>query len=263
MLAAPLQDALNRWCCPCVRTPGDSLADDHSYVRNPVKVGNFILLYGRRRSSFPHHCMVGPDWPFVVVVFFLIFIVNAVILYVISPLGWPPVLIGVVGALGLLGSYSVVAFSDPGIVYRNEYSENNFSPPPIPSLTYTATVSSAILPTAGDGRINADVSSKSSSSASETDVAAVDDVESGSHERLLPLASASPTLGTGSVSVHQTSIPGPPVISTPPSIAPTRVAFALERTMECGNCLLHRPMTARHCSYCKTCIKELDHHCPW
>jgi predicted amidophosphoribosyltransferase len=65
------------------------------------------------------------------------------------------------------------------------------------------------------------------------------------------------------VSVHQTSIPGPPVISVPPSVAPARVAFALERTMECGNCLLHRPMTARHCSYCKACIKELDHHCPW
>ena len=38
--------------------------------------------------------------------------------YAVSALGWPVVLIGGLGALVLIGSYCVVAFSDPGIVYK-------------------------------------------------------------------------------------------------------------------------------------------------
>ena len=34
-------------------------------------------------------------------------------------------------------------------------------------------------------------------------------------------------------------------------------------TMECGQCKIQRPNSARHCSYCQVCIDELDHHCPW
>jgi palmitoyltransferase ZDHHC9/14/18 len=36
-----------------------------------------------------------------------------------------------------------------------------------------------------------------------------------------------------------------------------------EPTIECGQCNLHRPTYARHCSYCGVCIENLDHHCPW
>lgn len=196
MLAEPIQEALQRWCCPCVNDRGDSLVDDGSFITYPRKVGGFILLYGRRKSQFPFHCMVGPDWPFVVVVFVLIFVVNIVALYLISYVGWPPVLIGGLGALILLGSYCSVAFSDPGIIYRDEYisvsTENSLNNP--------------------------------------------------AHEHV-----------GGDV---ETATPAP-------APAPHRVQFSMQRTIECGNCQLQRPTTARHCGYCKVCIDELDHHCPW
>lgn len=62
--------------------------------------------------------MVGPDWPIVLLVYVLIVVIDGVVLGVISPLGWPPVLIGIFGMIVLLTSYSFVACSDPGIIYR-------------------------------------------------------------------------------------------------------------------------------------------------
>eukprot|EP01032_Pedospumella_encystans_P008432 gene8432-10011_t len=38
---------------------------------------------------------------------------------------------------------------------------------------------------------------------------------------------------------------------------------AVPHTIECGQCDLRRPYTARHCDYCKLCVDNLDHHCPW
>ena len=38
---------------------------------------------------------------------------------------------------------------------------------------------------------------------------------------------------------------------------------SVPHTIECGQCDLRRPFTARHCEYCKLCIDNLDHHCPW
>jgi hypothetical protein len=35
------------------------------------------------------------------------------------------------------------------------------------------------------------------------------------------------------------------------------------RTIECGQCQLERPRSARHCIYCGSCCEGLDHHCPW
>ncbi|CAM9413524.1 unnamed protein product [Chrysoparadoxa australica] len=36
-----------------------------------------------------------------------------------------------------------------------------------------------------------------------------------------------------------------------------------ERLVECGACEIRRPITARHCSICRACIRDLDHHCPY
>jgi hypothetical protein len=86
----------------------------------PVRVGSSILLCGKKRSFFPFHCLVGPDWPVVILVYLLIISINVVVLAVVSPLGWPPVLIGSVGALALLYAYSAVSCSDPGIIFKND-----------------------------------------------------------------------------------------------------------------------------------------------
>lgn len=183
MIPEPTNTCLNKYFCCCVRSDDrEAMVDDNSYVRWPIRVGNFILFYGRRRSTWPYHCLVGPDWPFVIMVYFLIIVVNAGVLYWISPLGWPPVVIGIPGTLFLLITYSIVAFSDPGIVYKNDFSDIN----------------------AGD----------------------IEDPMHSSH-----------------------AIP--------------RVTFALQRSIECGNCNFQRPLTAHHCTYCKVCVNHLDHHCPW
>lgn len=244
MLSVSIQRTLNGICCPCVNTIGDPLHDDHEFVTRPIKIGEYILLYGRRKGRFPNQCLVGPDWPFVVVVFFLIIVINAVILGVISPLGWPPVLIGVIGALILLGSYSVVAFSDPGIVYRNDY-------PSHPNQTSVNQTYSLLATPTSDSQIAfVDASTNSAS----TSPHSLDDVESGGEQRLLH------SENTDSAMKNTIAQSTQPIMNMNSS---TRVSFALERTMECGNCQLNRPMTARHCSYCKACILELDHHCPW
>jgi hypothetical protein len=33
--------------------------------------------------------------------------------------------------------------------------------------------------------------------------------------------------------------------------------------MECSQCNIMRPQTARHCSFCNVCVNKLDHHCPF
>lgn len=188
MIDARAREALERWCCCCVRDT-QNLWDDGQPVSAPTRIGISILFYGKRKSRFPFHCMVGPDWPFVAGVFFLIISINIAVLYVISPIGWIPVVVGLAGAVALLVAYSCTVFSDPGIVYKNEY------------------------PSAAD--IEANASSQSNSS-------------------------------------HT------PIIANTSTVMPV-----VPHTIECGHCDLRRPYTARHCDYCKMCIDNLDHHCPW
>ena len=186
MINKEFREPLERCFCCCVSESAD-MRDDGKPVEHPTRIGISILFYGKRKSSFPFHCMVGPDWPFVVGVYMMIVGINAGVLYAIHPIGWPLVLIGAVGAIALLWAYSMTVFSDPGIVYKNDY--------PSP-----------------DDRI---------------------DVERGSN------------LTT-------------PIMKNSSSIMP-----AVPHTIECGQCELRRPYTARHCDYCKLCIDNLDHHCPW
>jgi hypothetical protein len=190
MIDARIREPLERWFCCCI---GDDrgLYDDGNPVEVPTRVGQSILFYGRRKSQFPYHCMVGPDWPFVALVFFLIISINIAVLYVISPIGWIPVIIGLVGACALLSAYSRTVFSDPGIVYKND-----FPAPHDPA-----------------------------------------DLEANRNQK----------------STLQT-----PIMTNTSTIMPT-----VPHTIECGHCDLRRPYTARHCDYCKLCIDNLDHHCPW
>lgn len=121
MINKSVRDRFDNICCLCV-SEDDSFIDDGKCVSWPTRIGGQILLYGKRKSYFPYHCMVGPDWIIVVLVYFLIIAINAIVLGVISPLGWPPVLIGLVGMACLLAAYSSVACSDPGIIYKNDFT---------------------------------------------------------------------------------------------------------------------------------------------
>jgi hypothetical protein len=130
MLAQELRVQLEAACCFFVNDEieqgKDPLVDDGLAVAWPTRVGSSLLFYGKKKSKFPFHCMAGPDWPLAMGVYFLIIIVNTGVLALISPLGWPPVLIGIFAALCLLVAFSVVACSDPGIIYKNDYKLPEF-----------------------------------------------------------------------------------------------------------------------------------------
>lgn len=89
MLSSNILNFCNNQCCYCAdnNDDNDNLIDDEKSVSKPIKIGTSYLLYGKRKSSFPFHCLVGPDWPMIILTYTLIIIVNAVILGVISPLG--------------------------------------------------------------------------------------------------------------------------------------------------------------------------------
>ena len=187
MIDSAIREPLERVLCCCVTNSAD-IRDDGKPVDGPTRIGISILFYGKRKAMFPFHCMVGPDWPLVVVVYCLIIGINAGILYAIHPIGWPLVLIGAVGAIALLWAYSLTALSDPGIVYKNDFPA--------------------------------------------------------------PEDHSDPERGT--TNLHT------PIMTNTSTIMP-----AVPHTIECGQCDLRRPFTARHCDYCKLCVDNLDHHCPW
>ena len=109
-------------CCKCcVRrslSHSEAIIDDDVFVTTPTKIGANILCYGKKKSRWPMHCHIGPDWIGVIVVYTSIIVVNIIVLAIISPIGCPVTLIGGIYALCLLYSYSVVAFSDPGVIYK-------------------------------------------------------------------------------------------------------------------------------------------------
>lgn len=86
-----------------------------------TKIKESILICGRIKSNFPFSLYIGPDWPLVLFVYFLIILVHAIVLYFTSPLGWPPIFIALVGFVVIISSYSYTVFSDPGIIYENDY----------------------------------------------------------------------------------------------------------------------------------------------
>jgi hypothetical protein len=257
MLHPQLRSFFDHYCCSCVDTRYTSyddtaMIDDNSFnYCHPKKIGNSFYFYGKRKSSFPYHCIVGPDWIMVVMVYILIVAINGVILYVVSPLGWPPVLIGAVGALSLLWVYSVVVFSDPGTVYRNDYGSI------VPATSYPPQLQTE--------------QQQRQQQQEDQHLAGGDIEEQGEHHPLhtnndLPAESHEHDLHghtpASGFPVNPTS--NVAIISAPtPAVATEPVFINGIRTMECGQCQFRRPLTARHCTYCKVCIDHLDHHCPW
>jgi hypothetical protein len=102
--------------------------DDGAFISHPTRIGGrgSIILYGKRSSFFPLHCLVGSDWPISIFVLVLIIVYNAIVLpFVYKYMRWEFLLVGILGFICLLFSYSFVAFSDPGIVFRKVRNENS------------------------------------------------------------------------------------------------------------------------------------------
>jgi len=86
-----------------------------------------IMIYGPRRSYFPFHCHVGPDWPMILLVYVLVIVINGVVLWAIHDLGYPVIIIGGIGCLIVLASYTTTACTDPGMIFEEDYSKPNTS----------------------------------------------------------------------------------------------------------------------------------------
>lgn len=241
------------------------MRDDGLYYFRPTWIAGSILCYGKRKSHFPYHCMVGPDWFMVIIVYVLMFLVNGVVLFIVSPLGYVPVIIGTVGALWLLYIFSATAFTDSGIVYSNDYTKN-----PVSTQTTIAGKSQSSS-NATPATILAD---RHSSSETEALVEVKDplhvhdhhcdhkrpsDIELVEQEHAEGLAE-----DTTSSPVVASAFPQQlPLVSNHHNMPAVPTYEETVHTMECGQCQIQRPYSARHCHYCEVCVDHLDHHCPW
>lgn len=306
MVPEDFKQCLEPIVCCCVKHPeveGMELVDDGRYVTSPEWVGSSILFWGKKRSKFPYQCFVGPDWPVVMLTYFLMIAAHVVVFAVIyKPLGWLPVLIGSITGFFLLWSFTATIATDPGIIYK---------PMPEPagaagaetgptgstgasgSGTITSTaLNTALLGSAAAANNNSKSKDKNSGGSDieegapnrgtrerggsgsgvsllpTNNIGGFQEVQSGITPAHLAAAMASgksttvappPTTATGgaSASASNSGDVGNPGAVNPPAY------HGVPSTVECGQCNLQRPYSARHCYYCNVCIDELDHHCPW
>lgn len=245
MIDFSIRNGMEHAICPSLTRPQPELRDDGKRVSKCTVIGkgdsHSILLCGKRQSYFPFHCIVGPDWPVVVLVYFLILAANLIVLPIVAPLGLPVIVIGVVGFLSLLYCYSAVACSDPGIIYEEiEVVDQTAHSPTDPVVQGTiVTLRDSSTGVAGEKDVESLVQKEPNSAE-----------EAGTEDALV---------------VQGELVSSPPVVEhASPSSAPSqrsRQTVHPDR-LECGQCELQRPYTARHCHYCGVCIDELDHHCP-
>jgi hypothetical protein len=278
----------------------DYLVDDGKTViccyHRPVRVGANILCYGKRASYWPWQCLIGPDWPCSMFTYIAIIGVHAFVLGVTSiHLGWPVLMLGLMGGCGLLYVYSMVACSNPGMVLKHisEISERNDTIETENGNgngngndTIEDTVGNSV---SGSNSLvvdlsSADIESGSISTSTDNNVTTTgvelsnrvtptrsNDSDSGSSEgagtrQLLP-SKAKPSAANNTNTNTNTNgvvdlekggnVKG--VVQRAGSVPPS----TRSDTIPCGQCKIDRPRTARHCPYCGACINDLDHHCPW
>jgi hypothetical protein len=207
------------------------------------------------------------DWPVVVIVYVLVIVIDAIVLPIISPLGWPVLLIGLFGFAVTLISYSAVACSDPGIIYDTETRNvNSDSPRNSHDLESGPLVQNQEMQTQellGSGAPHSAVYAVTPS------VAFNARTESGESLRVLKndepadrnnqSSSVPATTNEASSTVNHSVVSA----SSPQLQIPLQVnGVSTSNVMQCGQCEIIRPKTARHCNYCGVCVDHLDHHCP-
>lgn len=121
---------LNLACRACAtHDPERMLINDGSFSIWPKRIGNSILLCGKKDTQFPQQLFVGPDWFCMIITYCLITIPT--ILFIINIAGPHWNLAFTVVAIFLLIStvctFSVAACSDPGIVFHDQSEEETVS----------------------------------------------------------------------------------------------------------------------------------------
>jgi len=87
----------------------------------PHRVGNMILLYGKRSTGFPYHLLIGPEWPCMIVTYSFIIIPTIFFLLNVASLLGPIVISLGVCILSLtVCAFSCTACTDPGIIFESQ-----------------------------------------------------------------------------------------------------------------------------------------------
>lgn len=228
-------------CCQCLNIPQPESGKEVLYDPNPVcclcgsgpvrigTKGQNILLCGKRRESFPYQCILGPDRAMVILTYLLIIGINCAVVPLVAALGLTVQVISITGAVGLLISYTCVACSDPGIIYKDPSYESH--------QCHQCDVERGAGPKGVEGKgavtINPVLGDSESRDSEDSDF----DSREG---KTLIRPNRNRNKGFGSSSSR------------------TRT----ETLIECGQCGLQRPLSAKHCHDCGVCVDGLDHHCP-
>lgn len=64
--------------------------EDDEFFYYPRRIGNSVLICGRRQSSFPYQLFVGPEWPCMLVTYSFIIVPSIFFLRNVATL-WGPI----------------------------------------------------------------------------------------------------------------------------------------------------------------------------
>lgn len=109
---------------------GEERTDDNVCYKYPHRIGNNILICGKKNSAFPFHCMVGPEWPCMVFTYLLIAVPTFYFLKNVAST-WGAGLVAVCSISGIIVIclFSATACSDPGIVYIPKATDKSDNDP--------------------------------------------------------------------------------------------------------------------------------------
>ncbi len=262
-----------------------NLIDDGRSIglcERPIRVGGSILLCGRRNSRFPNQCMIGPDWPCTVLVYVLVIGAHAIVLSLAAPcLGWPVLMLGLIGFCVLMWLYSAVACTNPGMVLKmapDSYTPYRSDVPgqfvehelQVGTVAPEVTSQHSVLAGVHEGQIQEETGEQGASGSVDVEMGCDDSSEDSGGDRDGLLKKQMSTLSSNQVQMKNNH--GPARIEgtgyiiesiTGNTINTVGAVRPGQREVPCGHCHFDRPMYARHCNYCGACIDGLDHHCPW
>lgn len=97
----------------------------NSFVLVPHRIGNMILLLGKKSTVYPYQLLVGPEWYCMSITYLLILVPTIFFLINIASLYNNPA-VSIIGSLSLISlilAFSATACSDPGIVFVDDTSD--------------------------------------------------------------------------------------------------------------------------------------------
>lgn len=209
--------------------------------------GNVLTVYRRTVESkrWPFVMMIGPDWPCLLVTYTLVLSCWLAFLVALAPRLHPGVVAG--GAVCMLLTTFVLtltACSDPGYVPKQSLEAVQEQ-----RERWDAAFARWRAAKVGGG---AAVEAAGSSEGGQTAVT----IQAGHPAASAPSSSSSTALPAMTMS---------DLMESPPQLFDERglPLQDLSQASLCGLCNVYRSRGTAHCYDCNSCVRELDHHCPW